>query len=206
MKWRQEKKKCFGEYSWTLYCFPCHSTDMFSQNILMFSLSRIPFCKTEICVNDHTNQSWDKCKALILLTTTSQKVELARECQCSKRKIDGSFISNIVRNSQHKKLNRNPHTVQISHVKEMPFFRPFPTCLRSYLSTLEYINNCPARCNVKQSIYYSANSLYIFGCQPNPSPGVHKTVTTGSGTGHIFCAAISLHRGQGLGHVGGGNM
>jgi len=38
------------------------------------------------------------------------------------------------------------------------------------------------------------NSLFIillfhctcFGCQPHPSPGVHKTVTTASGTGHIF--------------------
>jgi len=28
-----------------------------------------------------------------------------------------------------------------------------------------------------------------FGCQPHPSSGVHKTVTTASGTGHIFCAA-----------------
>jgi len=25
-----------------------------------------------------------------------------------------------------------------------------------------YINNCPARCNAKQSIYYSASSLYMF--------------------------------------------
>jgi len=40
-----------------------------------------------------------------------------------------------------------------------------------------------------------------FGCQPHTS-GVHKTVTTASGTGHIFCAATSLQRGQ-LGHVGG---
>ena len=35
-----------------------------------------------------------------------------------------------------------------------------------------------------------------FGFQPHPSPGVHKTVTTSSGTGHIFYAATSLHRGQ----------
>ena len=31
-----------------------------------------------------------------------------------------------------------------------------------------------------------------FGCQPHPSSGVHKTVTTASGTGHI----TSLQRGQ----------
>ena len=35
-----------------------------------------------------------------------------------------------------------------------------------------------------------------FGCQPHPSSGVHKTVTIASGTGHIFCAASSLRRGQ----------
>jgi len=35
-----------------------------------------------------------------------------------------------------------------------------------------------------------------FGCQPRPSWGVHKTVTTASGTGHIFYAAASLQRGQ----------
>jgi len=30
-----------------------------------------------------------------------------------------------------------------------------------------------------------------FGCQPHPSSGVHKTVTTASGTGHIFCKVTS---------------
>jgi hypothetical protein len=34
-----------------------------------------------------------------------------------------------------------------------------------------------------------------FGCQPHPLSGVHKTVTTASGHGHIFCAAASLQRG-----------
>jgi len=35
-----------------------------------------------------------------------------------------------------------------------------------------------------------------FGCQPHPSSGVHKTVITAPGTGHIVCAATSLQRGQ----------
>ena len=59
-----------------------------------------------------------------------------------------------------------------------------------------YINNCLTRCNTKQSIYYSASYCKCFGRQPHPSLGVHKTVTTASGTGHIFCAATSLQRGQ----------
>jgi len=41
-----------------------------------------------------------------------------------------------------------------------------------------------------------------FGCQPHALSGVHKTVTTASGTGHNFCTATSLQRGQ-LGHVEG---
>ena len=48
------------------------------------------------------------------------------------------------------------------------------------------------------------NSLFIilqvhstcFGCLTHPSSGVHRTVTTASGTGHIFCAAASFQRGQ----------
>jgi len=46
-----------------------------------------------------------------------------------------------------------------------------------------------------------------FGCQPHPSPGVHKTLTTASGTGHNFCAATSLQRGHlSLATVEGRNM
>jgi hypothetical protein len=31
-----------------------------------------------------------------------------------------------------------------------------------------YINNCPTRCNTKQSIYYSASSLYMFRVSTTP--------------------------------------
>jgi len=48
------------------------------------------------------------------------------------------------------------------------------------------------------------NSLFLilqvhstcFGCQPHPSSGVHKIVTTASGAGHTFCAVTALQRGQ----------
>jgi len=33
-----------------------------------------------------------------------------------------------------------------------------------------------------------------FGCQPHNSSGVHKTVTTASGTRHIFCASLAWPR------------
>ena len=35
-----------------------------------------------------------------------------------------------------------------------------------------------------------------FGCLPHPSSGVHKTVTTASGTGHNIGATTSLQHGQ----------
>jgi len=59
-------------------------------------------------------------------------------------------------------------------------------------ASLIYINYYPTICNTKQSIHYSA----CFGCQTHPSSRVHKTVTTASGSGHIFCAATSPQHGQ----------
>ena len=35
-------------------------------------------------------------------------------------------------------------------------------------ASLIYINNCPTRCNTKQSIYYSASSLYMFQVSTTP--------------------------------------
>jgi len=44
-------------------------------------------------------------------------------------------------------------------------------------------------------ITLQVHSTY-FGCQPHPLSGVHKTVTTASGTGHNFCAAAYIQRVQ----------
>ena len=40
------------------------------------------------------------------------------------------------------------------------------------------------------------NHSTCFGCPPHPSPGVLKTVTAASGTGHKIGTATSLQRGQ----------
>ena len=37
-----------------------------------------------------------------------------------------------------------------------------------FRASLIYINNCPTRCNTKQSIYYSASSLYKFRVSTTP--------------------------------------
>jgi len=65
-----------------------------------------------------------------------------------------------------------------------------------FRASLIYINNCSMRWDTKQSICYSASSLYMFRMSTTPTSVVHKTVTTASGTGHIFCATTSLQRGQ----------
>ena len=70
---------------------------------------------------------------------------------------------------------------QLLHCKQASGF----LCLW-FCASLTCINNCPMTCNTKQSIYYSASHSTCFGCQPHPSSGVHKTVTTASGTGRIF--------------------
>jgi len=44
------------------------------------------------------------------------------------------------------------------------------------------------------------------GCQPQPSSRVHRTVTTVSGTGHIFGAATSLQRGHLVALEGGNSL
>jgi len=37
-----------------------------------------------------------------------------------------------------------------------------------FRASLIYINNCPTRCNTKQSVYYSASSLYVFRVSTTP--------------------------------------
>jgi len=44
-------------------------------------------------------------------------------------------------------------------------------------------------------IYLLQNHSISFGCPSHPSSGVHKTVTTASGTGHSICATTFLQRG-----------
>ena len=54
------------------------------------------------------------------------------------------------------------------------------------------INNCPTRCNTKQSIYYSAGSLYMF--RELTTPIIRNTQNYNYSL--RYCAATSLQRGQ----------
>jgi hypothetical protein len=53
-------------------------------------------------------------------------------------------------------------------------------------------NNCPTRCNTKQSIYYSASSLYMF--RVSTTPIIRSTQNFNYSL--RYCAATSLQRGQ----------
>ena len=82
------------------------------------------------------------------------------------------------------------------------------TCFSYTYSLIKFfcVYGSVLRCSVLIIVQRNAtqSSLYIilqaqstcFGCQLHPSSGVHKTVTTASGTGHISYAANSLQRGQ----------
>jgi len=61
-----------------------------------------------------------------------------------------------------------------------------------FRASLIYINNCPTRCNTKQSIYYSASSPYMFRMSTT-------TITRSTQNYNYslrYCAATSLQRGH----------
>jgi len=63
-----------------------------------------------------------------------------------------------------------------------------------------YVYASVHRCSVSITVQRDAtqSSVFIimqvystcFGCQTHPSSGLHKTVTTASGIGNIFCAQL----------------
>jgi len=54
--------------------------------------------------------------------------------------------------------------------------------------SLIYINNCPTRCNTKQSIYYSASSLYMF--RVSTTPNIRSTQNCNYSLGHVGQVAL----------------
>ena len=59
-----------------------------------------------------------------------------------------------------------------------------------------YINNCPTRCNIKQSIYYSVSSLYIFRVSTTPIIRSTQNCNYSLRYWSYFCAATFLQGGQ----------
>ena len=57
-------------------------------------------------------------------------------------------------------------------------------------------NNCPTRCNTKQSIYYSSSSPYTFWVLTTPIIRSTQNCNYSLQYWSYICAAISLQRGQ----------
>jgi len=64
-----------------------------------------------------------------------------------------------------------------------------------FRESLIYINNCPTRCNTKQSIYYSASSPYMFRVSTTPITSTQDCNYSLRYWSYFF-AATSLQRGQ----------
>ena len=67
--------------------------------------------------------------------------------------------------------------------------------------SLIYINNCPTRCNTKQSLYYSLSSLYMFRVSTTPIIRSTQNCNYSLRYWSQFCAATSTSLQRG--HVGG---
>ena len=71
----------------------------------------------------------------------------------------------------------------------------FISCLR-FRASLICINKCPTRCNTKQSIYYSASSIYMFRVSTTPIIRITQNCNYNLRYWSYFRAATSLQRGQ----------
>jgi len=65
-------------------------------------------------------------------------------------------------------------------------------CMFMVRASMICINNCPTRCNTKQSIYHSASSLHMF--RASTTPIIRSTQNCNYSL--RYCAATSLQRGQ----------
>jgi len=76
-------------------------------------------------------------------------------------------------------------------VQSLMFMMMMVLCLWFHASVI-FINNCPTRCIAKQSIYYSASSLYMFRVSIKP------IIRSAQNCNYSlrYCAATSLQRGK----------
>ena len=88
--------------------------------------------------------------------------------------------------TQHAKCHSVHVAAPRGHVHHSKIWRLW------FRESLIYINNCPKRCNTKQSIYCSANSLYMFRVLTTPI--IRSTQNCNYSL--RFCAATSLQRSQ----------
>jgi len=75
-------------------------------------------------------------------------------------------------------------------------FQTFCILCLEFRASLIYINNCPTRWNITQSIYYSASSLYMFRVSNSPIITSTRKCNYSLQYWSHFCTATSLQRGH----------
>ena len=124
----------------------------------------------------HVVQRYKKVKSIYFVFEILFHISLLPRCT----KIAISTIMHIRHWTVHIADKHKDMATQCSLVyKDFKFELPVGNKLALILflwfrASLIYINNCPRRCNTKQSIYYSASSLYMFRVSTNPSGSVHR--------------------------------
>ena len=89
-------------------------------------------------------------------------------------------------------VNKQALTLEsLSIITDKTSYQVLCLCLW-FRASLTCINNCPTRCNTKQSIYYSASSLYMFRVSTTTIIGGAQNCNYSL----RYCAATSLQRGQ----------
>jgi len=99
---------------------------------------------------------------------------------------------NYTHHQEYTKLWLQPPVLQLppSNVAKLPWPIKGPLIVI-------HVNNCPTRCNTKQSIYYSVSSLYMFRVSTTPIIRSTQNCNYSLRYWSYFCAATTLQRGQG---------
>jgi len=87
------------------------------------------------------------------------------------------LVASFLAQKHHQTSIKSTHDTLNTRVSEIMF---------------SYIDNCPTRCNTKQSIYYSASSFYMF--RVSTTPIIRSTQNCNYSL--WYCAATSLQRGH----------
>ena len=91
-----------------------------------------------------------------------------------------------------KIINRHFSKIAVNIATTL-IFSEVITCSNVKISYIKsYINNCPTRCNTKQSIYYSASSLYMI--RVSTTPIIRSTQNCNYSL--RYCAVTSFQRRQ----------
>ena len=77
------------------------------------------------------------------------------------------LYSKVKRSTTHPHTHTNTHTHTRARARAHTHTHTY-THTHTHIYIYIYINNCPTRCNTKQSVYYSESTLYLFRVSTTP--------------------------------------